>query len=81
MMRDYKIRESDWPRPRDRRKRLRLAAASLAGIAVALLAFVGVQWLLAPPQADDQAVRAKDPSVIPLAIPPTSGTQAPTPPP
>ena len=80
MMRDYKIRQTDWPRRRSRRRELRLAALAVAVIALLLLLYVIVRWLVADPASDQSDAPAEqseqsqppkaNPRIIPLAIPP-----------
>jgi hypothetical protein len=67
-MRDYKFRQTEWPRRKGRRKALRTIAAILAIVAVGLLVFAGLQW-------DPESTLSKDAAahraslIIPLAIP------------
>jgi hypothetical protein len=67
-MRDYKFRQTEWPRRKGRRKTLRTIAAILAIVAVGLLVFAGLQWDRESAPSKDSAAH-RESLVIPLAIP------------
>ncbi|UHD14660.1 hypothetical protein [Thiocapsa bogorovii] len=75
MMRDYKFRQTEWPRRKARSKTLKVIAGMLAALAIALLGYAGWQWFSNRP-ADDGVDEAPDSRVIPLTIPPKQSTSA-----
>jgi flagellar basal body-associated protein FliL len=85
MMRDYKFRQTEWPRRRSRGKMLRVLAVAVVVIALALLGVVAWQVLSGPTGSERQPTAAtsapSDPRVIPLQIPPHDNPPAPTNPP
>jgi cytoskeletal protein RodZ len=82
MMRDYKFRETEWPRRRARGKTLRALAAVVAVVALALLGVVVWHLLQQPAETAAQPTAAatapNDPRVIPLQIPPQQEALAPS---
>jgi cytoskeletal protein RodZ len=76
MMRDYKFRQTEWPRRKARNKTLRVIAGMLAVLALGLLAYAGWQWFSTRP-AEEAAATSPDSRIIPLAIPPKDSTSAP----
>ncbi|WP_296810187.1 hypothetical protein [Thiocapsa sp.] len=75
MMRDYKFRQTEWPRRKARSKMLKIIAGVLAVLALALLGYAGWQWFSTRP-VDEGAPKSLDSRVIPLTIPPKHPTSA-----
>ncbi|MFB1490672.1 MAG: hypothetical protein AADX96_13005 [Thiocapsa sp. C3-sup] len=75
-MRDYKFRQTEWPRRKARSKPLRVIAVVLAVLALALLGYAAWQWFSTRP-AEDSAAKPPDRRIIPLTIPPKHSTSAP----
>jgi hypothetical protein len=73
MMRDYKIKQTEWPRQKKRNKLFRIAAALLAVLALGLLGYVGIEWWTSKPGAG--GTQQADPRVIPLTIPPSKSSE------
>ncbi|CRI64337.1 conserved hypothetical protein [Thiocapsa sp. KS1] len=76
MMRDYKFRQTEWPRRKARSKTLRAVAGILAALALALLGYAGWQWFSTRPPTEG-AAKSSDTRIIPLTIPPNQSTRAP----
>ncbi|EGV19884.1 hypothetical protein ThimaDRAFT_0559 [Thiocapsa marina 5811] len=76
-MRDYKFRQTEWPRRKARNKTLRVIAGFLALLALGLLGYAGWQWFSTRP-AESGAAESPDSRIIPLPIPPKPSTSAPT---
>jgi hypothetical protein len=77
-MRDYKFRQTEWPRRKARSKRLRIVAAILAAVAFGLLGYAGLKWFSQRPVVEATSTEPQNPRVIPLAIPPIRSTEAPS---
>jgi hypothetical protein len=75
MMRDYKFRQTEWPKRKVRSKTLRIIAGLLAVVALGLLGYAGWQWFSTRP-AEDGPAKSLDSRVIPLTIPPKPATSA-----
>jgi hypothetical protein len=75
MMRDYKFRQTEWPKRKVGSKTLRVIAGMLAVLALGLLGYAGWQWFSTRP-AEEGAATSPDSRVIPLAIPPKPPTSA-----
>jgi hypothetical protein len=73
MMRDYKIKQTEWPRQKKHNKLFRIAAALLTVLAIGLLGYVGIEWWTSKP--DDASTQQADPRVIPLTIPPRKSSE------
>ena len=73
MMRDYKFRQTEWPRRKTRNATQRILAVLLAGLGLALLVYAGVQWLATRPAHEGTV--PSDARVIPLTIPPEKPAQ------
>lgn len=85
-MRDYKFRQTEWPKRKARNKSLRVIAGMLAALALGLLGYAGWQWFSTRP-VEDVAAKSLDSRIIPLAIPtkdsmgsPAVSEELPTPP-
>jgi TRAP-type C4-dicarboxylate transport system permease small subunit len=76
MMRDYKFRQTEWPRRKARSKTLRIVAVLLVAVALGLLGYAALQWFSQEPSAEATVIDRPSPRVIPLAIPPLAPAEA-----
>jgi hypothetical protein len=79
MMRDYKFRQTEWPRRKARSKMLRIVAVLLAVVALGLLGYAALQWFSQKPTAEGPSVEPHNPRVVPLAIPPKAPAETTSP--
>ncbi|RKT44606.1 hypothetical protein BDD21_1993 [Thiocapsa rosea] len=75
-MRDYKFRQTEWPRRKTRSKTLRIVAVLLVAVALGLLGYAALQWFSQEPTAGGTVINRPSPRVLPLAIPPLAPTEA-----
>ncbi|MFD2112286.1 hypothetical protein [Thiorhodococcus fuscus] len=73
MMRDYKIKQTEWPIHKKRKGARKMLLRTLLALIVIAAGYTAYEWI--PAASTEQLAEAPtDPNIIPLQLPPTPAT-------